>query len=511
LLEKTAKNTLLLILDGWGHSEKKEWNAIAQGEKPVFDRLDKEAPKTLVIASGVEVGLPAGQMGNSEVGHLNIGAGRVVYQELMRISLAVQDGSFFGNSAISDVFGGAVSRGKAVHLLGLLSDGGVHSHNEHLYAFLAWAAKWKLKNVFVHAFMDGRDTPPDSGLGYVLALEDKMRQIGAGRVASVQGRFYAMDRDNRWERISKAYDLMVHHKGAGYPSAAAAVEANYARGITDEFIEPSLVMENGAPVGWIMNGDEVMMFNFRADRMRQIVRALYDPSFAEFHRGAAPRFGVTCLTEYDARFPLPVAYESHSPEMGLGQALSEAGLAQLRTAETEKYAHVTFFFNGGVEDPNKGEDRKMIPSPKVRTYDLKPEMSCQKVAGVVVDAVKSGKYPLIVANLANGDMVGHTGIWEAALVAVKTVDAAVGLIVEACRQTGTELLITADHGNIECMVDENGKPMTAHTTNPVPFYYLGNTGMKLREGGILADVAPTILKLLGLPQPEEMTGKSLLE
>ena len=511
MVEKNCKNTLLLILDGWGHSEKTEWNAIAKGEKPVFDRLDKEVPKTLVAASGKEVGLPPGQMGNSEVGHLNIGAGRVVYQELMRISLAIEDGSFYKNSAISAVFSAAASRGKAVHLLGLLSDGGVHSHNEHLYAFLTLAKKWKLKNVFVHAFMDGRDTPPDSGLGYIQALEEKMRQIGAGRIASVQGRFYAMDRDNRWERIAKAYDLMVRHKGAGYPSATAAMEANYAKGVTDEFIEPSLVLENGAPVGWIMDGDEVLMFNFRADRMRQIVRALHDGSFAEFHRGARPRFGVTCLTEYDNRFALPVIYDSTPPDMGLGQVVAEAGLAQFRAAETEKYAHVTFFFNGGVEDPNPKEERKLIPSPKVRTYDLQPEMSCPKVAQTVVEAVKSGKFPLMVVNLANGDMVGHTGVWEAALAAVKTVDAAVGRIVDACRETGTELLITSDHGNIECMVDENGKPMTAHTTNPVPFYYLGNSGLKLRNGGILADVAPTALKLMGLPQPEEMTGKSLLE
>ncbi|MDH4185109.1 MAG: 2,3-bisphosphoglycerate-independent phosphoglycerate mutase, partial [Nitrospinota bacterium] len=414
-------------------------------------------------------------------------------------------------SAICDVFDKAASKETAVHLLGLLSDGGVHSHINHLYAFLEMAARRKLKKVFVHAFMDGRDTPPDSGMGYILALEEKMRSLGVGRIASVQGRFYAMDRDNRWERISKAYDLMIHHIGAERLSAAAIMEDNYSRGITDEFIEPALVSENGAPVGWIMDGDEVMMFNFRADRMRQIVRALYDPSSTELRRGATPRFGVTCLTEYDARFPLPVAYDSTAPEMTLGQVVSNAGHTQLRTAETEKYAHVTFFFNGGVEAANEGEQRKLIPSPKVRTYDMKPEMSCRKVADTVIKALKSGHYPLIVANLANGDMVGHTGVWEAALAAVATVDKEVGRIWEACNETGTELLITSDHGNIELMVDSSGRPMTAHTTNPVPFYYIGATGMKLRDGGVLADIAPTILKIMGIPQPEEMTGASLLE
>ncbi|MDH5510778.1 MAG: 2,3-bisphosphoglycerate-independent phosphoglycerate mutase [Nitrospinota bacterium] len=505
------KKVLLLILDGWGHSETREWNAIAHGDTPLFDRLDKEAPKTLVAASGEDVGLPSGQMGNSEVGHLNMGAGRVVYQELLRVNRAIGDGSFFTNSAITHVFDNAASKETAVHLLGLVSDGGVHSHIDQLVALLKVAIGRRIKKVFVHCFMDGRDTPPDSGLGYIQALEEQMRQIGAGRIASVQGRFYAMDRDNRWERISKAYDLLVHHKGVEYSSATAVMEDNYARGITDEFIEPSLIMENGAPVGWIMDGDEVLMFNFRADRMRQIVRTLYDPSFAEFHRGAIPRIDVTCLTEYDSRFPLPVVFDSHPPDMCLGQTLAEHGLGQLRAAETEKYAHVTFFFNGGVETPNSGEVRKLIPSPKVRTYDMQPQMSCQKVADTVINAVKSGEYPLIVANLANGDMVGHTGVWGAAVAAVKTVDTEVARIVEACQETDTELIITSDHGNIELMVDQNGKPMTAHTSNPVPFYYLGSTGMKLRDGGSLADVAPTVLKLMGIDQPEEMTGRSLLE
>ncbi|MDH5478534.1 MAG: 2,3-bisphosphoglycerate-independent phosphoglycerate mutase [Nitrospinota bacterium] len=506
-----SKNAVLLILDGWGHSDNKDWNAIAQGATPVFDRLDKEVPKTLIQASGEDVGLPKGQMGNSEVGHLNMGSGRVVYQELLRVSRAIEEGSFFENSGICSVFDSAASKETSVHLLGLVSDGGVHSHLDHLVALLKMAKGRRISKIFVHCFMDGRDTPPDSGLGYIKALEEQMKIIGAGRIASIQGRFYAMDRDNRWERTSKAFDLLVHHRGAEYSSAVAVMEDNYSRGITDEFIEPSLITENGAPVGWIMDGDEVLMFNFRADRMRQIVRTLYDPSFAEFHRGALPRIDVTCLTEYDARFPLPVVFDSHPIENGLGEVLAEHGMTQFRTAETEKYAHVTFFFNGGVETPNPGEERKLIPSPKVRTYDMKPQMSCKKVADSVIGAVKSGKYPLIVANLANGDMVGHTGVWEAAVAAVETVDKEVGRILEACKEAGSELIITSDHGNIECMVDDNGKPMTAHTTNPVPLYYLGGTGMKLREGGALKDVAPTVLKLMGIPQPEEMTGESLLE
>ncbi len=504
------RTTMLLILDGWGISDAEEWNAIRQGETPFFDRLNLERPFKPIDASGEAVGLPVGQMGNSEVGHLNFGAGRVVYQDLLRISNAVRDGSFFANRALLDAAGKAIQNNAALHLCGLVSDGGVHSSMEHITALVELARKAGLSKVFVHALTDGRDTPPDSGLGHISDLEGGMERIGAGKIATVQGRFYGMDRDSRWERVKKGYDLMVHGEGARYGSAVEAIRANYDRGVTDEFIDPSVIMDGERPVGLIGDGDEVIMFNFRADRMRQVVRSIYDPSFAEFNRGVAPRVNVTCLTEYDARFGLRVAFENIVLRQGLGQVLAENGMAQFRTAETEKYAHVTFFFNGGVERMFEGESRKLIPSPRVRTYDLKPEMSCVEVANTVIDALESNKYNVVVANLANGDMVGHTGVWEAALKAVSVVDASVERIAEACGRVGAELLITADHGNIECMSDDNGKPMTAHTTNQVPFYYIGRGGYKIREGGRLADVAPTILKLLDITQPKEMTGATLL-
>jgi len=501
---------MLLILDGWGISDDEEWNAIRRGETPFFDRLDRERPFTPIDASGEAVGLPAGQMGNSEVGHLNFGAGRVVYQDLLRISSAVRDGSFFANETLLNAVNKAIQNNTALHLCGLVSDGGVHSAMEHITALVELARKAGLSKVFIHALTDGRDTPPDSGLGYITDLEDGMERIGAGKIATVQGRFYGMDRDSRWERVKKGYDLMVHGEGARYGSAVEAIRANYDHGVTDEFIDPCVIMDGERPVGLIGDGDELIMFNFRADRMRQVVRSIYDPSFAEFNRGAAPRVNVTCLTEYDARFGLGVAFENIVLEQGLGQVLAENGKAQFRTAETEKYAHVTFFFNGGQERMFEGESRKLIPSPRVRTYDLKPEMSCVEVADTVIGALESNKYHVVVANLANGDMVGHTGVWEAALKAVNVVDVSVERIAEACGRVGAELLITADHGNIECMIDDNGKPMTAHTTNQVPFYYVGDNGYKIREGGRLADIAPTILKLLNITQPKEMTGSTLL-
>ncbi|MGK7346759.1 MAG: 2,3-bisphosphoglycerate-independent phosphoglycerate mutase [Candidatus Nitrospinota bacterium M3_3B_026] len=504
------KRLLLLILDGWGISDKKEWNAIEKGDTPVLDRLNKENPYTLVHASEEEVGLPAGQMGNSEVGHLNIGAGRVVYQDFLRITKAIEDGAIYDNEKLKGAAMRAAEKNSALHFLGLLSDGGVHSHIGHLEALLDLAKSVGASKVFVHAFMDGRDTSPTAGVKYIKRLEGHMSRAGVGAIATVQGRFYAMDRDRRWDRVEKAYNLMVRGEGHRFESAVEAVRSGYEHGVTDEFIEPSVIVDgDGEPKGLIGDGDEVIMFNFRADRMRQIVHALYDPSFHEFRRDPRPEVNVTCLTEYDATFGLPAAFEPAAPKRGLGQVLSENNVPQLRTAETEKYAHVTFFFNGGVEKPFQGESRKLIASPHVRTYDLKPEMSCPEVTDTIIAALKSGEYGVIIANLANGDMVGHTGVWEAALKAVNVVDQSVGRVIKACEETGVELLITADHGNIETM-KVDGEPMTAHTTNPVPFYYIGPGSYKKREGGRLADIAPTMLKLLGLPKPDDMTGEPLL-
>ncbi|HEB73553.1 MAG TPA: 2,3-bisphosphoglycerate-independent phosphoglycerate mutase, partial [Nitrospirae bacterium] len=427
-----SETVALVILDGWGMSGLKEGNAIAEGMTPVFDQLNKQRPPIAIDASGEAVGLPAGQMGNSEVGHLNIGAGRVVHQDLLRISKSIDDGSFFRVGELQNAMNRAKRNGSALHLLGLLSDGGVHSHINHLFAFLKLARQSGVDDkVFVHPFMDGRDTSPTAGAGYIKQLEEEIKRIGAGRIATVQGRFYAMDRDTRWDRVQRAYNLMVDGEGKKFSSAIDAVKASYKNDVTDEFIEPALIAGDGAPARLISDGDEVIMFNFRADRMREIVRALYDPSFSEFGRKTVVKVNVTCLTEYDARFGLPVAYKTTVPERGLGQTLAENSLKQFRTAETEKYAHVTFFFNGGIEKTYEGESRKLIASPRVRTYDLKPEMSCMEVTGAIVGAVESKQHKVIIANLANGDMVGHTGVWEAALTAVNVVDTAVGRIIKA--------------------------------------------------------------------------------
>ncbi len=507
-----TKPVVLLILDGWGVSDKQEGNAISAGETPVFDRLNKAKPPIEIGASGEEVGLPAGIMGNSEVGHLSIGAGRVMYQNLLRISNSITDGSFFENKTITNAFKRANKNASSLHLLGLLSDGGVHSDIKHILALIELAKQKGLTKVFVHPFTDGRDTPPDSGLGYIRQLETEMKRIGIGAIASVVGRFYAMDRDKRWERVERAYNLLISGDGDTCGSAEEAIRTNYKNNVTDEFVEPSVITNSeGQPLGLIADGDEVLTFNFRADRMREIVRALYDPSFTGFARKTAPRVNVTCMAEYDESYGLPVAFAPQVPDKGLGETISKHGLTQLRAAETEKYAHVTFFFNGGVELPFKGEERKLVSSPRVKTYDMKPEMSCVEVTDIVVSAIKNKSYDVIIANLANGDMVGHTGVWDAAVKAVNIIDTAVGRITEAAQEAEARLLITADHGNIETMLDETGKPMTAHTTNQVPFYYLGDDSFKLTgDSGSLADIAPTLLHLLGQKQPKEMTGKSLL-
>ena len=500
------KPLLLMILDGFGKGEDGPQNAVYMAKKPNLDRLFKTCPHTLIGASGEDVGLPDGQMGNSEVGHTNIGAGRVVYQELTRITRAIRDGSFYENAALSAAMRSSAADGCALHLCGLVSDGGVHSHNTHLYARLEMAKRFGVRDVYVHALLDGRDVPPDSGAGYVRALEEKIGEIGVGRIASVCGRYYAMDRDNRWDRVEKAYDAIVRGIGAQADSAPEAVERSYAAGVTDEFVLP-VVVRGGAP---LQKGDSFVFFNFRPDRARELTRAIADPDFSAFGREYIPVHYV-CMTQYDATMPgVSVAYLPQSLSNTLGQYLSDRGLTQLRIAETEKYAHVTFFFNGGREQPYPGEDRALIPSPKVATYDLKPEMSAYDVTDEVVRRIKSGKYDVIVLNYANCDMVGHTGVARAAVQAVEAVDACVGAVVDAVRDAGGAVLLTADHGNADCMFDADGAPFTAHTTNPVPLLLCADLPASLREGGILADIAPTMLDLLGLEKPAEMTGRSLL-
>ncbi len=507
------KPLLLMILDGWGINPAKENNAVALADTPNMDRLQREYPCTRLEASGMSVGLPEGQMGNSEVGHLNIGAGRIVYQDLTRITKSVTDGSFFKKTAFLDCISKTRRSGGRLHLAGLLSDGGVHSHNTHLYALLELARREGLQDVFVHCFLDGRDTPPRSALGYVVALEQEMNRIGVGRIATVMGRYYAMDRDNRWDRVEQAYTAMVHGKGHAAVSAFAAVEASYAAGVTDEFVVPSVVRNGDPPVGTVRDGDGFIFFNFRSDRAREITRAFNDPGFSGFSRQSRPSFAsFVCMTEYDETFGLPVAFAPEELTHILGQVVADAGLRQLRIAETEKYAHVTFFFNGGNETPFPGEDRVLIPSPKeVPTYDLKPEMSAFGVTEELLTRLEEDRYDFVVLNYANADMVGHTGVQDAAVRAIAAVDACIGKVVDKVLSKGGALLITADHGNAENMVDENGNPHTAHTCNPVPLVLVDDTRRTVGLcAGILADIAPTLLELLGIPQPAEMTGKSLL-
>lgn len=499
----------LVILDGWGINSDSTANAVQQAKTPCLDRLLQAYPTAHLGASGRDVGLPDGQMGNSEVGHLNIGAGRIVYQDLTRISLAIEDGSFATNPALVDICRQVLDHDGKLHLLGLLSDGGVHSHNTHLYALVRLAKKLGVRDVCIHAFLDGRDTPPSSGAGYLAELESELEQIGLGRVATVTGRYWAMDRDNRWDRVERAYLAMTAAVGQQASDSGEAIRSAYAAGQTDEFVEPWVIGSGGG----IEDGDGVVFFNFRADRAREMTRALTDPDFSGFDRIEKPEFaGYVCMTEYDETFDLPVAFPSEVYSNILAQVVADAGKTQLRIAETEKYAHVTFFFNGGVEQAWPGEDRILIPSPKdVATYDLKPAMSAVEVTDTVVERIGSGSYDLIVLNYANPDMVGHTGVLDAAVTAMETVDACVERVVAAMLAAGGQLLITADHGNCEQMQDPQGGPHTAHTSNPVPLILISEQrpDARLRDG-ILADLAPTIIELLELKQPPEMTGVSLL-
>ena len=504
------KPVLLMILDGWGIAPADKTNAAAMAKTPNLDSYFAKYPHTTLEASGKAVGLPAGQIGNSEVGHLNIGAGRIIYQSLTRIDKAIEDGDLYKNKELSRVMDETKQAGKALHLLGLLSDGGVHSHIEHLLALICMAKVKGLTKIYVHAFLDGRDVGPKTALEYIHELEDGMAQIGVGKIATVSGRYYAMDRDKRWERVERAYKALVLGEGGKAASAAAGVEASYAAGVTDEFVEPFTV--DGVD-GKITAGDGVIFFNFRPDRAREITRALHDEDFPYFARpeGARP-VNYVCMTQYDATITAPVAFPPEEIKDTLGEVLAQHGLHQLRIAETEKYAHVTFFFNGGVEEPNKGEDRILVKSPKVATYDLKPEMSAYEVCDKLTDAIRSQKYDVIIINFANPDMVGHTGVESAAIQAVEAVDECVGKAVEALKEVDGQMFICADHGNAEQLVDyETGEPYTAHTTNPVPFILVNaDPSYTLREGGCLADIAPTLIELMGMEQPKEMTGKSLL-
>lgn len=508
------KPLMLMILDGWGINPNPEHNAVALANTPNLNRMLADYPHVPIRTSGMAVGLPEGQMGNSEVGHLNIGAGRVVYQELTRVTKAIDDGDFFSNQVLLDCIAKVKASGGRLHLSGLLSDGGVHSHNSHLYAFLELARREGLKDVFIHCLLDGRDTPPQSGIEYLEQLEAEIARIGVGKIATVMGRYYAMDRDSRWDRVEKAYNAIVHGLGELSVSSKDAIEQSYDSKIYDEFVVPTVICEQGAPVGQLLDGDGFIFFNFRSDRAREITRAIALDDFDGFERRHRPDLaGYVCLTEYDATFGLPIAFASTEPVNILGGVLADAGLKQLRIAETEKYAHVTFFFNGGVETPFAGEDRALIPSPKeVATYDLKPEMSAYQVTEKLLKLLDQDIYDVIILNFANCDMVGHTGIEAAAIKAVETVDDCAGRIVDKVRQKGGAVLITADHGNAEQMCDENGEPFTAHTTNPVWLVLVDDSrkDVRLREGGRLADVAPTMLKMLGLEQPLEMSGESLL-
>jgi 2,3-bisphosphoglycerate-independent phosphoglycerate mutase len=508
-----VKNTplVLIVLDGFGYSAERKGNAIALARTPHFDEWYKKYPSTLIEASGRYVGLSAGQMGNSEVGHLNIGSGRIVRMDTSRIDHAIETGEFFQNEALIQAMEHANSRNSALHLIGLVSHGGVHSSQQHLYALLKMAKERDVERVWVHAFLDGRDTAPDSGAGYVAETIDTMREYGIGQVASVVGRYYAMDRDKRWERTEQAYGLMRYGEGRARRDPVEAIRESYSEGTTDEFVKPIVIVDDAdRPAATIRDGDSVMFFNFRSDRARQITRAFTEDGFAFFDRGPQPAIRFTCMTYYDRQFPLPVAFGPEQNDQILADVFAEAGLKNLRIAETEKYAHVTFFFNGGIEQVFSGEERILIPSPKVATYDLKPEMSAYGITDEVVKQIESGRFEVVIMNYANADMVGHTGNLEATIKAIEVIDECLGRVVGATLAQGGTVIITADHGNAEQMIDPvTGQIFTAHTTNPVPLILIGNSRCGLREGGSLKDVAPTILGILGLRQPEQMTGKDL--
>ena len=509
----SKKPTVLMILDGYGLNDNCEHNAVCEAKTPVMDQLMKDYPFVKGEASGMAVGLREGQMGNSEVGHLNMGAGRIVYQELTRITKEIQDGDFFKNEALLTAVNNAKEHDSALHLFGLLSDGGVHSHNTHLYGLLELAKREGLTKVFVHCFLDGRDTPPASGKDFIQALNDEMEKIGVGQIASVMGRYYAMDRDNRWDRVEKAYNAMTKGEGVQAECAVCAVKESYENDVTDEFVVPTVVVKDGQPVGRIQDGDSIIFFNFRPDRAREITRAFCDDEFTGFAREKKLDVTYVCFTDYDETIQNKiVAFHKVSISNTFGEFLAAHNMTQARIAETEKYAHVTFFFNGGVEEPNKGEDRILVKSPKVATYDLKPEMSAYEVCDKLVEAIKSGKYDVIIINFANPDMVGHTGVENAAIKAIEAVDECVGKAVAAIKEVDGQMFICADHGNAEQLVDyKTGEPFTAHTTNPVPFLLVNaDPAYSLREGGCLADIAPTLIELMGMEQPAEMTGKSLL-
>ena len=502
------KVTMLMIMDGFGENEKSEGNAVKLAQTPNLDKLMKQNPNTKIKSSGIYVGLPDGQMGNSEVGHINIGAGRVVYQELMKITNSIESGDFFSINELTDAIEHCKKNNSKLHIIGLLSDGGVHSHIRHLYAILELAKRKDFENVYVHCFLDGRDTAPTSGEGYIAELEKKMEEKGVGKIASIMGRYYSMDRDKRWDRVEKAYNALVNGIGEKETSANIAIEKSYQKEVFDEFVEPVIITNSP-----IESNDSVIFFNFRHDRAREITRALVDENFKEFKTKKLENLYYVCMTEYDSAMPnVHIAFKPEIIKNTFGEYISNKGLTQLRIAETEKYAHVTFFFNGGIEEKQyKNEDRILVPSPKVPTYDMQPEMSIVEVTDKVIAAIDERKYDCIILNFANTDMVGHTGNLEAAIKAVEAVDNAVGKVVEAIQRNNGVLLITADHGNAEQMIDYvTGEPQTAHTTNDVPLILVGLDNVKLKEGR-LADLAPTMLDIMGLDKPAQMTGESLIE
>ena len=509
----SKKPTVLMILDGFGLNETQEGNAVAQANTPVLDKLMSDYPFVKGYASGLAVGLPDGQMGNSEVGHLNMGAGRIVYQELTRISKEIEDGDFFKNEALLKAVENCKKNGSDLHLFGLVSDGGVHSHNTHIYGLLELAKRQGLQNVYVHCFMDGRDTAPSSGKGFIQELADKMKEIGVGKIATISGRYYAMDRDNRWDRVEKAYAALTKGEGVKAQDPVAAMQASYDDDKTDEFVLPTVIEEDGKPVATVKDQDSVIFFNFRPDRAREMTRVFCCDDFSGFDRGARKQVTYVCFTEYDVTIPnKEIAFKKVELKNTFGQFLAANGKTQARIAETEKYAHVTFFFNGGVEEPNKGEERILVKSPKVATYDLQPEMSAPEVCEKLCGAIRSQNFDVIIINFANPDMVGHTGVLEAAKKALEAVDTCVGKALEALLEVDGQMFLCADHGNAEQLIDyETGVPFTAHTIKPVPFILINyDPAYTLKEGGRLADIVPTLIEMMGMEKPAEMTGESLL-